>query len=269
MATKKKIIHPHQQIAKIDDWLDLPRNSGRLYLLPIRQEDHADLAARITSQYKKTDEYVEPPYYITEQPNEKTGEPGERVLWDAKSLEKRGTPEEKEWWANYQRSQQVLAKKTEDASMFMIFVDGTYKYISPSGFEVDLRIDDIDPVFNPPSGWVMKQERMGIELPDNPYDLKYMFVSGLIPDITTSRELVLRCMELSMEGTLTEEALARFRGEVWGQMVRQAKRASEIIAKFAGTIEIPTESNGILELQSEIPGNENGAGMEENAERMG
>ena len=254
--------YKHQKLAKIDDWLELPRNGGKLYLLPVRQEDHAGLAARITKQFENSTEYVEQPYYIATEPNQKTGEPGEKVLWDARSLEKRGTDEDKEWMKNYLRSQQVLGKKIEDASMFMIAVDGTYCYETPKGSKIDLIIDDMEPEFNPPKGWIMKQERMGVELPDNPYDLKYMFVSNLIPDVITSREIVLRCMELSLEGTLTDEAVARFRFEVRGQMVRNAQRASEAIAKFTGTSQQDSKQDGLLELQLSLSGNENGAELE-------
>lgn len=259
----------HQKLAKIDDWLQLPRNGGKLYLLPVRQEDHADLAARITSQFEKTDEYVEPPFYIVEEPNQKTGEPGEKVLWDAKSLERRGSDEDKEWMKRYQQSQQILSQKIEQASMFMIAVDGTYKYETAKGSTIDLLIDDMEPEFNPPKGWIMKQERMGVELPDNPYDLKYMFVSGLIPDINFSRELVLRCMELSMEGALTDEALNRFRFEVRGQMVRQAQRVSEAITRIKTIPEMETQQDGLLELQSQVLGNENGTEMADDAEPVG
>jgi len=240
-------------IAQIPEWIDLP-GGGSLHMLPVRQEDQAVMAAKVKMQFEASDEYVERPWYWTVEPNPDENEEGERAWWDARSLKRSGTDEEKEWMKNYITSQQVLAAKTEDAVLFMIFVDGTSEYKTPKGDIVNLVIDEINPEFSPPKGWLLRYEHLHLQVPTNPYELKNEYVSSLLPDRTLVQTAIMRCVELSLKGGLTEEALARFRLQIQREMESNAQRASAILAKITSNPETSPESNWILDAQLQIFG---------------
>lgn len=262
--SKPKTLH---DMAKIDDWIELP-NGGKLFLLPIKQQDQAELAARIETQFKQTDDYVEHPFYYSVEPTD--NDPGERVLWDDRSLDKSGTDDDKAWMIRYKKSQALLSEKQESASSFMTLVDGTYKYISPQNKEFNILIDDDNPAFNAPKGWLMKQKRLGFDADNiDPYELKYAFVSSLIPDIDTLRLVFSRVTELSMRGALTQEALNSFRRNLQREMVKNAKRLEENLSEPTETITIEGEQDRILELQQSLLGDESSQNVEPDTVAVG
>ena len=218
------IIPDIYQTAVIEDYIDLP-DGGKLYLNPIRHEEHDEIASAVENAFKNDPAYVERPFYVTVQPNKRTGEPGERVFWDAEAVAAVNDDEVKKTWAAYQKSLTILKTKTEHAVMFKILIDGTHSYVAPDGTEVDLEIKNplMNPTWEAPIGWVNKFRVMGIPVPDNPFELKYKFVSALITTPTVATDIVMRCIELSLRGTLTVEAVARFRGQVRGALATQTE----------------------------------------------
>jgi len=215
----------------IRDYIQL-MNGSKLYLLPITEERISLINHQVEKNFEDSDDFKQQPFYFPN--NDPEAQP---ILWEVESMEKDGTPEEKQQWAEYEKSQSLLSQKQWEVLLKTCIIDGTSKLVSRKGSEFDLEIDDVTGEFSVPEHWRKRQKSLGVELPQDPYELKYLFVSPLISDIQSQQELFLRCSSLAMRGVATEEDVIAYIDAVFQVAVgSQQERLRGIIDNQIGAI---------------------------------
>lgn len=234
-------------------------NGARLYLLPLTQIDLQDRRAVALKEFTE----LEQPWYWSVEPDEK-GRGGERALWTRADVEKDGTDEEKAAWKAYERNQMEKDNFIEDQVFKYILTDGTSRLVTSQGNEVDLIIDPVTFSWQPPEGWLKRQNDT---LPSDPAELKYLFLAPMVKDAKTARQIVSRCNLLAMRGLVTEEDLKKYDAIF--------QRAMEAAARAGGAhVEEPEggdtgRERATLELRLPNDRTTDGQELEQDAGRVG
>ena len=240
----------------IRDYVELV-NGAKLYLLPIG-EDRLNLSDYLAEKvFSESDDYIPTPTYDAG---------GETILWDAESMDQDGTDEEKKAWVEYEESQKLFEAEKFRQRMKLALVEGTRLFVSKTGVRVELVIDDFDPEFSPPDNWAKRQTGMGIDLPDDPYDLKHLFLSAFIADLKTQQEILFRCTSLALQGYATEEDILAHQEAIFRRQVAATK------GKFRSLVTaVDGEGPGSAGMDLQLPddGVEDGPELEPDAGPMG
>lgn len=164
----------------------------RVEMQPVAQRDIEKAVAVVDREFKAKEEPVDPPWYWSVEPDE-NGEGGEKVFWDAASVAKDGTEEEKAAWAKHQDTTNRLAKAREARATEIMLLKGIKN-------EADKM---------PTPEWVKEQEYWGIELPTDPRKLALEYIQSEVLKtpfdiINATKKVVL----LNLNGVVKDEEIA-------------------------------------------------------------
>lgn len=236
-------------------------NGSKLHLLPITQLDLQIKTAEAEKEFEPLK--VEQPSYWTVEPDA-DGKGGERVFWTKKDVEKDGSPEEKAAWKTYELNQAQQNTFVEELVFKFILAEGTSKLTTGQGNELDLVIDPVTFEWTPPEAW---RKRLNGNAPDDPYEMKFLYLAPMVKDTETRRKIVSRCTLLAMKGVVMEEDLAKYDAIFQRAMAEVGRGFDQIIEEL--------ESGGIsgeqapLELQLQNDGIASSAGLEQDTKRVG
>lgn len=236
-------------------------NGARLYLLPLTQLDLQTKRAEAEKEFRPRE--LEQPWYWSVEPDEQ-GKGGERALWTKKDVEKDGTDEEKASWLAYEKNQMERDSFVDEQVFKFILTDGTSRLVTAQGNEVDLIIDPVTFTWQAPEAWLKRQNG---NTPTDPAELKYLFLSPMIRDAKTSRQIVSRCNLLSLRGLVTEEDLEKY-DSIFQRAMEETARAAGARAKELESGDEPGEQ-ATLDVQLSEVGIEDSAGLEQDTKRMG
>lgn len=245
---------------ELQDHIEL-MNGSLLYLMAVTQKDW-DLKI-IEAERAFAPQLMEQPWYWTVEPDEK-GRGGEKALWTAADVEKDGTDEEKTQWALYEQNQAERSAFIDDYVFEWILKECTAKLVTPLGHELPLAIDPVTMEWQPPEAWLKRQNG---NAPTDPYELKYLFLSEMIKDVKTRREIVLRMRFLYLRGAVTEEDYSRMADLFRRAMEKEGRRVGALLEQSAARDEGGEQA--ALELQLPAAGTTDGAGLDVDAEPVG
>jgi hypothetical protein len=206
MSKKKK--------QKYESFVELP-NGGKLHLLPISQSTIENISKDVKRSFEKEGRQVDTPTYTTSA--------GETIAWNKESVEKDGTDEDKQSWEEYEKTESDLTLAQEQATSEYVFLYGTRSYELPTGGVVDLIVDEITGEWTPPAGWLSMKRRSGYVLPDDGYQAKMDYLNHLISSVSIIRDIITRCLMLSMKNAVPEEFLLEAEDKFRSAMVRAAE----------------------------------------------
>lgn len=231
------------------DYIEL-MNGSRLYLMAATQKDW-DLKI-IEAERAFAPRQLEVPWYWTVEPDEQ-GRGGEKALWTTKDVEKDGTDEEKAKWTEYELNQAERSAFIDDYIFEWIIKECTSRLVTPLGNELPLAIDPITLEWKPPEAWLKQQNGA---TPIDPNELKYLYLSGMIKDAKTRREIVLRMRFLYLRGVVTEEDYSRMADLFRRAMETEGKRAGALLEQSQAGDEPGEQAS--LDLQLPEAGTESG-----------
>lgn len=215
-------------MTELFDHIELMSGS-RLYLMAVSQKDWE--LKIIEAERAFAPQLVEQPWYWTVEPDEQ-GRGGEKVLWTAKDIEQDGTDEEKADWAAYEENQARRSQFIDDFIFEWILKECTARLVTPLGNELSLAIDPITMEWQPPAAWLTRQAGNG-NLPDDPYELKFLYLAGMIKDVKTRRDIVLRMRFLYLRGVVSEEDYGRMADLFRRSMEEEGRRSGQKIDQLA------------------------------------
>jgi hypothetical protein len=206
----------------LQDYVEL-MNGSKLYLAAISQRDWE--LKIIEAERAFAPQLMEQPFYWTVEPDEK-GRGGEKALWTAADVEKDGTEAEKAAWAAYEQNQAERSRFIDDYTFEFILKECTARLVTPAGNELNLTIDPVTYEWQPPEAWLKRQAG---DLPTDPYELKFLYLSSMIKDIYTRRELVLRMRFLYLRGVVSEEDYSRMADLFRRAMAAEGRRSGTLL----------------------------------------
>lgn len=161
----------------------------RVEFQPVAQRDIERAVAVVEREFRERGEPLDPPWYWSIEPDE-SGQGGEKVFWDAASVAKDGTKEEKEAWAKHQDAVARLGKAQEQRGTELMLLRGIKN-------EADKK---------PTPEWVKDQEYWGIELPTDPRKLSLEYIQSEVLKtpfdiINATKKVIL----LNLEGVVKDE----------------------------------------------------------------
>lgn len=173
----------------------------------------------IEKRYRDAGEPLDPPMYEIEVMGGKTREQPHNET----TLE---TEEDKAIYAAHKDAVDRLENEQSAITAKILLVDGTISATSPRGTKIDLTFDENDE-WAPPARWLKRQERMDLELSDDPEDLKLDYLtleilktpddqSGIISEIIT----------LSLSGGLSDEGVKLIKNSFRSEMERNQATAT-------------------------------------------
>lgn len=179
----------------------------RVEFQPVAQRDIEKAVAVIEREFKARGEPLDPPWYYSIEPDA-NGNGGEKVFWDAASVAKDGTVEDKEAWAKYQDAVTRLAFARDLRATEVMLLRGIKN-------EVDKR---------PTPEWIKEQEYWGIELPSDPRKLQLEYIDSEIliapiDKIAATKKVAL----LNLNGVASEEDIASVEATFQNAMGEAAK----------------------------------------------
>ncbi len=247
-------------MTELTDYVEL-MNGSLLYLMAVTQKDW-DLKI-IEAERAFAPRLMEQPWYWTVEPDEQ-GRGGEKALWTAADVAKDGTEEEKAQWALYEQNQAERSAFIDDYVFEWILKECTAKLVTPLGNELPLAIDPVTMEWRPPEAWLKRQNG---EAPKDPYELKYLFLSEMIKDVKTRREIVLRMRFLYLRGAVTEEDYSRMADLFRRAMEKEGRRTGQALEQSGPGDE--GGEPGALEFQLSDAGAADGEGLAFDAEPVG
>lgn len=164
----------------------------KVEMQPVAQRDIEKAVAVVDREFKERKEPIDPPWYWSVEPDEK-GEGGEKIFWDAASVAKDGTAEEKEAWAKHQDATNRLAQAREARATEIMLLKGLKN-------EEDRR---------PTPEWTAEQSYWGIELPTEPRKLTLEYIQSEV--LKTPFDLIQatkKVMLLNLDGVVSQEEIA-------------------------------------------------------------
>lgn len=211
--------------SQLNDYVEL-QNGSKLYLLPINEADIQGIIINLRNEFIEQGLPLDAPTYTTEVE--------EVFAWDAESVEKDGSDEDKQKWAEHEATLREFNTQQEYRVMYYVFTESPYKLVTSKGNEIDLSIDELEPDFNPPDAWIKKQANLGYALPDNPYDRKYDFLRYLVKGVEAQREIIVHAIALNLKGAVSDEGVLKYEAMFRGQM---EKAGQETEARLDAIIE--------------------------------
>lgn len=236
-------------------------NGSKLHLLPITQLDLQVKTAEAEKEFEP--QKLEQPSYWTVEPDA-DGKGGERVFWTKKDVEKDGTDEEKAAWKAYELNQAQQNTFIEELVFKFILAEGTSKLTTGQGNELDLVIDPVTFEWTPPEAW---RKRLNGNAPDDPYEMKFLYLAPMVKDTETRRKIVSRCTLLAMKGVVMEEDLAKY-DAIFQRAMAEAGRGFDALIEELESGSISGEQ-ATLELLVPADGATDGAGLETDTEPVG
>ncbi|MHA2069369.1 MAG: hypothetical protein ACXABY_33835 [Candidatus Thorarchaeota archaeon] len=213
---------------KVVDYVTLP-NGGKLYLLPISQADIQGITLNVEKKWKEDGEPIDIPTYSTSI--------GEVIEWDKESIEKDGSPEEKEAWSLHELSIKRMHIERNQKIAYFVLTESPKKYETAKGSTFPLVIDDLEPEWEPPQTWLKRQQKIAsYELPDDPYDRKYDFVSSLLGEASLVFGIISKATALAMRGAVTDEGVAKIEATFQGAMETEQRKAEPRVLAAIGAI---------------------------------
>lgn len=191
----------------------------RVEFQPVAQRDIEKAVAVIEREFKARGEPLDPPWYYSIEPDD-NGNGGEKVFWDAASVAKDGTVEDKEAWVKYQDAVTRLAFARDLRATEVMLLRGIKN-------EVDKR---------PTPEWIKEQEYWGIELPSDPRKLQLEYIDSEIliapiDKIAATKKVAL----LNLNGVASEEDIASVEATFQGAMAEAAKLfVTQNLNRFTG-----------------------------------
>ena len=163
-------------------------------LKPISVVKMQKLQASVEKRFKAQGKILEPPTYITKLPNGAE----QKHEYDLEAIEDPSTSEEdKALWEQYQKDLAEFNVELSNASMNMILYDGVKCEVNEE--------------------WIEEQRWMGIDIPDNKFDLKVHYLQTEVFMTPIDIQKVIQdVMLLSMKGVdqdAVDAAMRSFRGE--------------------------------------------------------
>jgi len=160
---------------------------------PISVVKMQKLQASLEKRYNAQGKFLDPPTYEVNLP----GGVKQVHEYDQEGIDDPSTPEEdKEKWEQYQKNVVAFNEEFSDMSMRMILYDG---------IECEL-----------PDDWEEEQRWMGIDIPDNKFDLKVHYLqTEVFKTPFELQKIVQEIMKASMKGVdqdAVDAAMASFRG---------------------------------------------------------
>lgn len=228
----------------------------RVEFQPVAQRDIERAVAVIEREFKSNSEPLDVPWYYSIEPDE-NGNGGEKVFWDAASVAKDGSQEEKEAWAKHQDAINRLNMAKDLRATEIMLLRGIKN-------EVDK---------HPTPEWIKEQEYWGIELPDDPRKLQLEYIGSEIlitpiDKIAATKKVAL----LNLNGVASEEDIASVEATFQDAMAEAAsvfisQNLSGLTARNgkSGTVEV-----GSVDILSREEEHESGALLEyDTSESMG
>jgi hypothetical protein len=206
--------------SSIQDFVVFP-NGAKLYLLPISEADVQGIALKVRAEFEAQDKPINPPTYTTEA--------NELFEWDAESIEKDGSEEDKQKWLDYQLAINEFNQAQEYRTMFFVLTESPYKFVSSRGNEIDLTIDEIEGQWQPPEFWLKNQVKSGYILPTDPYQCKYDFLNSIIKGVELKREIITKAIALNLRGIVSDEGIAKYEATFRRAMAVSAKETEQKI----------------------------------------
>jgi len=232
------------------DYVEL-RNGSKLYLLPLNPMSFHAIVADAEKEFEPRK--IEQPWYWTVEPDA-DGKGGEKVLWTKPDVLKDGSPEEKEAWRAFEQNQIQQNQFIEAEMLKYILIEGTSKLVSRGGNEIDLIIDPVTFEWDPPPAW---KARLNGNIPDDPYELKYLYLSPMVGDVEIQRQIGACCNVLTYKGAVTEEGLIRIASFLQGRMAQVGEEFDKIFAEF----EAGDEGQAVLDVLASDAGTTDGQGV--------
>lgn len=179
----------------------------RIEFQPVAQRDIERAVAVVEKEFKEKGEPLDIPWYYSIEPDE-NGNGGEKVFWDAASVAKDGTTEEKEAWVKHQDAVNRLAFAKDLRATEIMLLKGIKN-------EVDK---------HPTPEWIKEQEYWGIELPTDPRKLQLEYIDSEIlitpiDKIAATKKVAL----LNLSGVASEEDIASVEATFQDAMAEAAK----------------------------------------------
>lgn len=174
---------------------------------PVAQRDIERAIAVIEREFNQRGEPLEAPWYYSIEPDA-NGNGGEKVFWDAASVAKDGSQEEKEAWVKHQDAVNRLAMAKDLRATEVMLLRGIKN-------EEDKR---------PTPEWIKEQEYWGIELPSDPRKLQLEYIDSEIlitpiDKITATKKVAL----LNLQGVASEEDIASVEATFQDAMAEAAR----------------------------------------------
>lgn len=174
---------------------------------PVAQRDIERAVAVVEREFKQRSEPLEAPWYYSIEPDA-DGNGGEKVFWDAASVAKDGSQEEKEAWAKHQDAVNRLNMARDLRATEVMLLRGIKN-------EVDK---------HPTPEWIKEQEYWGIELPNDPRKLQLEYIDSEIlitpiDKIAATKKVAL----LNLNGVATEEDIASVEATFQDAMAEAAR----------------------------------------------
>lgn len=179
----------------------------KVEMQPVAQRDIEKAVAVVEREFRAKNEPIDPPWYWSVEPNEK-GEGGEKIFWDAASVAKDGTAEEKEAWAKHQDATNRFERAKEERATEIMLLKGIKN-------DEDRR---------PTPEWTKDQEYWGIELPTDPRKLALEYIQSEI--LKTPFDLIQATKKvalLNLNGVVSEEEIASVEATFQDAMAEAAK----------------------------------------------
>lgn len=215
---------------------------------PVAQRDIERAVAAIEREFKQRGEPLEAPWYYSIEPDE-NGNGGEKVFWDAASVAKDGTQEEKEAWAKHQDAVNRLAFTKDLRATEIMLLKGIKN-------EADK---------HPTPEWIKEQEYWGIELPSDPRKLQLEYIDSEIlitpiDKIMATKKVAL----LNLNGVASEEDIASVEATFQDAMAEAARTfiSQNLTGLAPRNGKSGTEQVGSVDVQPGIQGDESSEVLE-------
>lgn len=203
----------------------------RIEFQPVAQRDIERAIAVVEKEYRANNEPLDIPWYYSIEPDA-NGNGGEKIFWDAASVAKDGTQEEKEAWVKHQDAVNRLAFAKDLRATEIMLLKGIKN-------EVDK---------HPTPEWIKEQEYWGIELPDDPRKLQLEYIDSEIlitpiDKIAATKKVAL----LNLNGVASEEDIASVEATFQDAM---AEAASVFLSQNLRQLTLGNGKSGTVEVGS-------------------